>query len=258
MIGIFDSGLGGISAFRELRLRRPDLDILYYADTAHLPYGNKPREKILAYARDALARMISLGADSILIACGTVSSVALPTLQESLSVPLYGVITPTARLAYHISQNKHIGILATRATIASKAFDAALAQYGYAHTYAIPCPLWVPLVEEGIFDLHSPLARSAVEHYLSPLANTNIDTLILGCTHFSHLAPHITRAHPRISLVGAGEAAAADLCSTCPKVGRGESIFYATDAPVSFERMASRLLGAPLQAPVKHIQSIMK
>ena len=257
MIGIFDSGLGGLSALRELRLRRPDLDILYYADTAHLPYGNKSREKILAYAHDALSRMTSLGAEVILIACGTVSSVALPALQALFSIPLYGVILPTARLAYHISQNKRIGIVATRATIQSRAFETALAHCGYAHTYAIPCPLWVPLVEEGVFDLHSPLARSAVEHYLSPLKDTNIDTLILGCTHFSHLAPHITRLFPHISLVGAGEAAAAELCSTCPKVGRGESALYTTDNPTGFEKMASRLLGAPLQHSVKQI-NLMK
>jgi glutamate racemase len=253
MIGIFDSGLGGLTAYRELRLRRPDLDILYYADTAHIPYGNRSREEILRYAQRALAHLVSLGADSVLVACGTVSSVALSTLQEHSPIPLFGVIVPTAHLAYHLSQSKHIGILATRATIASHAFETALSACGHTCTYAVPCPLLVSLVEEGFVSPREPLAREAVAYYLTPLMGTQVDALILGCTHFSHLAPHFARLLPRVALIGAGEAAAAHLCSTCPKVGSGITEFYVTQNPKGFERAASRLLG---MMPTPHIHLI--
>ena len=253
MIGIFDSGLGGLSAYCELRLRRPDLDILYYADTAHIPYGTRPPSAVLAYAHDSLSQMVELGARAILVACGTVSSVALPLLQKELPVPLYGVIAPTARLAYYVSRNKEIGILATAATITSKAFEDSLKTCGRVSTYAVACPLMVSLVEEGILSPTDPLARMVVKRYLTPLFNAPIDTLILGCTHFSHLAPHISALLPRVTLIGAGEAAAADLTASCPQVGRGNTRFYVTHRPRAFQRAAEGILGMPLPCSAQQI-----
>ena len=251
MIGIYDSGLGGLTALRELRIRRPDLDILYFGDTAHLPYGTRSPETLLRYARRALSFLTAHGADSILVACGTVSSVVLPTLQTETSLPLYGVVTPAAEVAYALSRNKKIGVIATDATVRSGAFETALRRLGTVAPFSRACPLLVSLVENGFTGQNDPVARAACEHYLSPFQTANIDTLILGCTHFPLLAHHIHRALPRVTLVGAGEAAAANLCATCPAVGQGRTQLYVSDDPQAFARQAVRFLGQDLPCPVR-------
>ncbi len=249
MIGIYDSGLGGLTAFRELRMRRPDLDIVYYGDTAHLPYGNRPADALFRYGKKAVSFLMNEGADAVLVACGTVSSTVLPRLQELFPIPLFGVVEPTANLAYHISKNKQIGIIATETTVKTGTFSKVLKQRGAVKDFPLPCPLFVPLVENGWIDQNLPLPRLVCEETLKPLKG-NIDTLILGCTHFSLLAHHIQKALPGVYLVGAGEAAAAALSATCPKVGRGESKFYVSEAPREFASRAKLFLNTPLSGGV--------
>lgn len=130
MIGVFDSGVGGLTALWELRRLRPDLDIVYFGDTAHVPYGTRSPEMIRRFAGEAVGFLSGLGAEAILVACGTVSSVALPALSEHTGCPLFGVVEPAAEVAYRVSKNKKIGILATEATVGSGAFDRALRRLG--------------------------------------------------------------------------------------------------------------------------------
>lgn len=251
MIGVFDSGLGGLTALWELRRLRPDLDILYFADTAHIPYGSRSPEAVRRYASEAIGFLTARGAEAILVACGTVSSVALPALAAQFSCPLYGVVEPAARAAYRLSRSKRIGILATEATVRSHAFESALRTIGSVTTRAVACPLFVSLVENGFTSPRDPVASAAAMHYLAPLRTSDPDTILLGCTHFPLLASHVRRILPRAQLVGAGEAAAAELAAARPRVGHGELAIYVSDAPARFAATAAVLLGAPLPVPVQ-------
>lgn len=251
MIGVFDSGLGGLTALWELRRLRPDLDIVYFGDTAHVPYGTRSPGMIRRFAGEAIDFLSGLGAEAILVACGTVSSVALPDLRKHTACPLFGVVEPAAEAAYRVSRSKHIGILATEATVHSRAFEGALRAIGTVATRSVACPLFVSLAENGFTAPSDPVARAAAEHYLAPLRGSDLDTLILGCTHFPLLASHIQRVLPHARLIGAGEAAAAALVATLPRVGHGELTVYASDAPDRFEATAAGILGTSL--PV-HVQ----
>lgn len=251
MIGVFDSGLGGLTALCELRRLRPDLDIVYFGDTAHVPYGTRSPDTIRRFAGEAIGYLSGLGAEAILVACGTVSSVVLPALTARAACPLWGVVEPSAELAYRVSKNKRIGILATEATVRSRAFEAALRHLGPVATRSVACPLFVSLAENGFISSDDPVSRVAAEHYLSPLRESDLDTLILGCTHFPLLAAHIHRVLPGVRLIGAGEAAAAALVRSTPRVGHGELMIFVSDAPGHFEASAERILGEAL--PV-HVQ----
>lgn len=251
MIGVFDSGLGGLTALWELRRLRPDLDVVYFGDTAHVPYGTRSPEMIRRFAEEAIDFLSGLGAEAILVACGTVSSVVLPDLRARTVCPVFGVVEPAAQAAYRASRSKHIGILATEATVRSRAFEEALRAIGPVATRSVACPLFVSLAENGFTAPDDPVARAAAEYYLAPLRGSDLDTLILGCTHFPLLAAHIHRVLPHVRLIGAGEEAAAALVGTLPRVGHGELTVYASDAPDRFEATAARILGTAL--PV-HVQ----
>lgn len=251
MLGVFDSGLGGLTALWELRRLRPDLDIAYFGDTARVPYGTRSPDMICRWAEGALRFLASKGAEAILVACGTVSSVALPRLAGKFSIPLIGVVEPAALAAHRLSRRRVIGIIGTEATVRSRAFEAALRRLGGVATVSLACPLFVSLAENGFTDPADPVTRAAAEYYLAPLRDAGIDTLILGCTHFPLLAPHIQRVLPGVRLVGAGEAAAAALVAAHPRVGHGELEVYVSDAPAHFAKAAARLLGAPLPVNVQ-------
>ncbi len=252
MIGIFDSGLGGLTALTELRRHRPDIDIHYYADTAHLPYGTRSSDTLYRLSRAAIAYLIKCGADAVLVACGTVSSVVLPRLQSEFATPLIGVVEPAVHAALHYTRNNIVGILGTEATVRSRAFERALRERAPIATLSVACPLFVSLVENGFTSPNDPIATSAISHYLSPLRDKQIDTLILGCTHFPHLAAGISAYLPGVRLIGAGEAAADAIVATRPRVGHGKLTIEVSDAPDTFARTASRLMGiSPLHVQLK-------
>ncbi len=250
MIGIFDSGVGGLTAMAELRRHRPDLDIVYYGDTARLPYGTRPREEICRYAKRAISYLTAMGADAILIACGTVSSVALPYLERDARVPLLGVVEPAVHLAATYTKTRTAGVLATEATIRSRAFERAFRAHPHMAVMSLACPLFVPLVEYGFTAPDDPIATPAIAHYLAPMRGRGIDTVILGCTHFPHLAAGISAYLPGVRLIGAGEAAADALIATRPRVGHGETRVYVSGDPAAFSASAARCLGCPLPSKV--------
>ena len=192
-IGVFDSGIGGLTVVKALQEILPNEEIFYLGDTARVPYGNKSAETVERYSLELADMLIREKAKVIVVACNTVSSVSIPKLRASVSVPVIGVIEPGAQAAVAITRNRHIGVIGTRATIRSGAYENALRALNvHVQVSSQPCPLLVPLIEEGL--LNDKLTDQAIARYLGPIISNGIDTLVLGCTHYPLLAPAIGRA----------------------------------------------------------------
>lgn len=178
-IGIFDSGVGGLTVLSALSARLPNESTLYVGDTARVPYGNKGAETITRYAMEICAFLTASNVKCIVIACNTVSALSLDALQSSFSVPIIGVIDPCVKRALEVTRDGNMGIIGTRSTIASHAYQRKLRS---CNVVSAACPLFVPLVEEMLIE--HPATDTLIEHYLSPMKKSGIDTLILGCTHY--------------------------------------------------------------------------
>jgi glutamate racemase len=192
-IGVFDSGIGGLTVVKALRDLLPNENIFYLGDTARVPYGNKSAETVERYALELAELLIRENAKAIVVACNTVSSVAIPKLRASVSVPVIGVIEPGANAAIAQTRNRHVGVIGTRATIRSGAYENALRALNvHVRVSSRACPLLVPLIEEGL--LEDKLTDLTLARYLEPLIADGIDTLVLGCTHYPLLVSAIGRA----------------------------------------------------------------
>ncbi len=191
-IGVFDSGIGGLTVVSALRRLLPNESILYVGDTARVPYGGKSPSTVERYSLEIAAHLLAERCKTLVVACNTASAVALPALERNLSVEITGVIEPGAAAAIEATRNGHIGVIGTRATIKSGAYERALrALRPDARVSARPCPLLVPLIEEGW--LESEVTNRVLMEYLQPLVEQGVDTLVLGCTHYPLLKPAITR-----------------------------------------------------------------
>lgn len=185
-IGIFDSGVGGLTVVKSLLEELPGESFIYFGDTAHVPYGNKSKEQLLGYAHSIISFLIDRGVKAIVVACGTHSSVTLPQIQERYSVPLLGVVKAGSRSAARITVNGNIGVAATRPTVSSLAYTRELININPEFkVFETACSRFVPLVESGKLNGAEP--RDAVREYLQPLMENSIDTLVLGCTHYPFL-----------------------------------------------------------------------
>ena len=192
MIGIFDSGVGGLTVARAIKQQIPGYDIVYFGDTAHTPYGSKSAETVIGYTINNIEFLLSRGAKLIVIACNTALSVATAPVLKQFSVPIFEVITPAVELAVQASKNLNFGIIGTRATITSGIYETKIIEnQPQARVYSVACPLLVPLVEEGWLDKAE--TAMIVKKYLLPLKTRQIDTLILGCTHYPLLKKVIQR-----------------------------------------------------------------
>ena len=192
MIGIFDSGVGGLTVARAIMKQIPGYDIVYFGDTAHTPYGSKSAETVIGYTINNIEFLLSRGAQLIVIACNTASSVVTTPILKRFSVPIFEVITPAVELAVQASRNLSFGIIGTRATVTSGIYEKKIIEnQPQARVYSIACPLLVPLVEEGW--LNKAETAMIVKKYLKPLKSRQIDTLILGCTHYPLLKKVIQR-----------------------------------------------------------------
>src|SRR5438477_11319808 len=192
-IGVFDSGIGGLTVVKALRDRLPNEPIVYLGDTARVPYGPKSPETVQRYALELAHMLMQKNAKALVVACNTVSSVALPLLTRKFSVPVIGVIEPGARAALQATRNQHVGVIGTRATIRSGAYEKALrASDNNVGVSSRECPLLVPLTEER--SLEDEVTDRMIVRYLQPLVTDGIDTLVLGCTHYPLLAGAIARA----------------------------------------------------------------
>ena len=206
-IGIFDSGVGGLTVFKEIAKEFPNTDIYYLGDTARVPYGNKSKETIIRYSLECGEFLRSLNIDVLVIACNTASSYALPILKKYLDIPVIGVILPGVKTALKETKNKKIGVIGTTATIRSNSYKRLLLESDNSlQIFQKPCPLFVPLVEEGMLNNH--IAKLVVKEYLDELINKGIDTLILGCTHYPLLKDTIKFLYPNIKIVDSSKATA--------------------------------------------------
>ncbi|MDR1453925.1 MAG: glutamate racemase [Candidatus Margulisbacteria bacterium] len=182
-IGIFDSGIGGLTVLRELQKQLPQESVIYYADLAHMPYGAKTPAEIIAINEEILAYFVERGVKLVVVACNTSSAIALERCKDKFALPIVGVIGPGANTAFALTKNKKIGVLATEATVKSRAYQNILTSLNpTVRVYEQACPRFVPLIERGEFD--SPELRVAAAEYLRPLLAAGIDTLIYGCTHY--------------------------------------------------------------------------
>ncbi|MFP4693671.1 MAG: glutamate racemase [Halothece sp.] len=185
-IGVFDSGLGGLTVLRELYRQLPQESILYFADTARLPYGNRSYSELVQFVREILSWMVEQGVKMVIMACNTCSALALETVRSEFNIPILGVILPGARGAVEVG--KRIGVIATPATATSNAYRQAILEINHdVKVWQVSCPEFVPLIEQN--RLNDPYVREVAQGYLASLQEKQIDTLIYGCTHYPYLAP---------------------------------------------------------------------
>ena len=249
-IGVFDSGVGGLTVAAALARALPSESILYLGDTARLPYGTKSADTVLRYSERNVAFLESHGVKGVVVACNTASALALPRLRHHL--PIWGVVEPGATKAASVSRGR-VGVIATEATVRSGAYAAALlGRRAGLEVLQVACPLFVPLVEEGWSD--DPVTETIARRYLAPLLEARIDTLVLGCTHYPLLAPLLERiVGPDVALVDSAAAVAEEVAGSFASSGaasplrgdraRGESRFYVTDGAERFGRLAAAILG---------------
>ena len=184
-IGVFDSGLGGLTAVRELCRLLPGEDVVYFGDTGRVPYGSRSRETIIKYARQDVAFLRTFDLKAILIACGTVSTTALDVLSAENPIPVMGVVEPAARAAARLTRSGNIGLIGTQTSVRSGAYERAIqAENPAVRVIGQPCPLFVPLVENGRFRPGDIVIETVAAEYLAPLKAAGVDTLVLGCTHY--------------------------------------------------------------------------
>jgi glutamate racemase len=254
-IGIFDSGVGGLTVLKALRARLPGEDFLYLGDTARLPYGTKGPDTVSRYAVQAAGHLVERGIKLLVVACNTASAVAMPALtREFAPLPVVGVVEPTAAAAAAISRSGHIAVLATESTVNGGAYERAiLARRRDARVYSQACSLFVALAEEGW--IRGPLVKSVVKEYLHPLLREKkregLDCLVLGCTHFPLLKDTIAEvAGQELTLVDSGETVAEAVERMLParKAGKSSARYLATDGTERFARVGSFFLGEAIEA----------
>jgi len=273
-IGIFDSGLGGLTVARAVVRRLPSESIVYLGDTARVPYGTKSPATVSRYARECARFLLGLHVKTLVVACNTASSLAMEELRgllDPLRIPLLGVIEPGAVEACRTTRHGRIGVIGTPATIRSGAYERAIAQIRPdLAVSAAACPLFVPLAEEGWTSPDDPAGRAIARRYLEPLVRQRIDTLILGCTHYPLLADVIAAAVDECSRQQAGEGAAvADIALVDASVAVGHDLarllsregleapqeaspchdYYVTDDPQRFREVGARFLGRAIEGP---------
>lgn len=261
-IGVFDSGLGGLTVVRQLLRELPGEDICYFGDTGRVPYGTRGREIIEKYARQDCRFLMGMDVKMIIAACGTVSSTA-PHVLAGLPLPAIGVVEAAADAAAGATRSGRIGVIGTPATIRSDAFRRRLEQIDPSlRIFQQACPLFVPLVENGWIDREDPVTRLTARRYLEPLAQQKIDTLILGCTHFPLLTEIISDIMgDGVVLIDAGREAAVACARRLEETGSlnragrvGCCRFYVSDRPVDFSRMAAMFLGREMDGEVETVQ----
>lgn len=259
-IGVFDSGLGGLSVVRQLMTLMPNENIVYFGDTGRVPYGTRSEETIRSYARDDCAFLLRHDVKMIIAACGTVSSVA-GDLLDDLPVPAAGVVQATAAAAVSATRSKRIGVIGTAATVHSRSFEKAIHSIDPAASVtAVACPMFVSLVENGWITDDDDVAIAMVRRYLRPIKEAAVDTLILGCTHFPLLAPLIQRELGEdVILIDSGRETALRCVQQLEETDAvadetvGECQFYVTDRPDGFAGVAEIFLGRSVTEQVEQV-----
>ena len=255
-IGVFDSGLGGLTVVKALRQQLPDEPVVYFGDTARVPYGTKSRESIIRFSEENVAILLKYKVQMVVVACNSSTSHALSVLQRTFDLPIIGVISPGVRKALQVTKNKRIGIIATPATINSQAYARQILDADPSvKVIGQPCPLFVPLVEEGWFN--RPVTRTVAQEYLSKVKKFNVDTLILGCTHYPLLKSVIAKVMgPQVALIDSAQEVAGEVKELLQRRGNGGRRnekksyyeFLVSDDPKHFSRLAKKFLGFEIKA----------
>lgn len=260
-IGIFDSGIGGLTCVREMNRLLPHENIVYFGDTARIPYGTRSRETIETYAAQDIDFIRSHDVKLIIAACGTVSSV-MGSVKNVGGIPFSGVVIPAVQAACAATSNGRIGVIGTTATIKSGAYGRAIRTIRQeCAVFGNPCPLFVTMAENGITSKDDPVVKEMVRRYLEPLKKENVDTLILGCTHYPMFSEAISEFMGEdVTLISSGAEAAKyaqsilamkDMLSDSEE--DGENIFYSSDSPELFEENAHMFLGEDLHGTVRQV-----
>lgn len=251
-IGIFDSGVGGLTVYREVARHLPGEEYIYLGDTGRVPYGTKSPATVLRYALEAAEFLSARRVKALVVACNTASAVALEALEERFRIPVLGVIEPGARRAVALTRHRRVGVIGTEGTVKSGAYPRAIRRLDpQIEVFSAPCPLFVPLAEEGWSD-HA-VARIAAREYLAPLVEKGVDTLVLGCTHYPLLKRTLAEVlGPEVALVDSAEETALTLRELLRERGLERRTpaaaprFFVTDVPTRFEAVGSEILGATL------------
>jgi len=244
-IGIFDSGVGGLTVFKSIRDVLPHRNLLYFGDTARVPYGSKSKETIIKYSIQNANFLIQQNIDLLVVACNTSSAFALHALKKEFKIPIIGVIEPGVKKASQVTRNKRIGLIGTEGTIKSKVYEEKLKEYcPKCKIFAKPTPLLVPLVEENWLD--HKVTNMVIKEYVESILAENIDTLIMGCTHYPVLKKTLSKiVEKRINLVDSAESVAEVIKHKFYEQETGEngfSKFFVSDNPQKFKEIGERIL----------------
>ncbi|HIX65830.1 MAG TPA: glutamate racemase [Candidatus Anaerotruncus excrementipullorum] len=262
-IGIIDSGLGGLTAYRELRRLLPQENLVYFGDTGRVPYGSRSRETIQKYAMQDIRFILRHHVKLVVAACGTISSTITPQAVEAIGLPFSGIVRPTAQAACQATRSGRVGLIATAATVRSGAFGRAVEELGGpgVRLTAAACPLFVPLVENGFVQPDNPVTELVARQYLQPMVEAQVDTLILGCTHYPLLSQTIQRIMgPQVTLIDSGREVARwaqgflaghGLLAQREQPGTGE--FFVTDSAEGFIQVAGLFLQEGVEGRVTQI-----
>ena len=247
-IGIFDSGVGGLTVAKAVMNLLPEEEIVYLGDTANLPYGEKSAEKVTEYAFANTHFLLKYDIKVLVVACNTASSVALESLQAHFDIPILGVIEPAARAALKMTRNKRLSVIGTNRTIKSDVYAKVLRRLNAeVEVFSKACPLFVPLIEENFIDHEA--TKLIAREYLEEFSQKDVDTLILGCTHYPLIRDVIAGILPRVNLVDSANATARNLRSILDNEGlrslsgSGNHLFFATDLTAKLHALAKRILG---------------
>lgn len=251
-IGVFDSGIGGLTVVREIMRQIPNEKIIYFGDTARVPYGSKSQETVIRYSEQIVRFLQTFQVKTIVVACNTASAYALDTLEKDIDIPIIGVVKPGAKVAAEVTRNGRIGVIATEATIGSQIYTEYIKELNRDVTiYGKACPLFVPLVEEGL--LQDPVTDEIARRYLAELIDIDIDTLILGCTHYPLIRSTLGRIMgDKVTLVNPAYETALELKEMLqaqgllgdepPALGSNQYQFFVSDKAEKFVRFANSII----------------
>ena len=260
-IGMFDSGVGGMTVLKEVKALLPHEHIIYFGDTARVPYGNKSPQMVTKYALESALFLLTKGIKLLIIACNTSSAFALRILQKKMPIPVIGVIEPGAREAVRNTQSRKVAVIGTRTTVKSRAYDRSIRKLDPGiEVFSRACPLFVPIVEEGLE--HDQIARLTAGKYLGDLRGTGIDVIVMGCTHYPVLEDVIRQTlGSGVTIVHSGKETAKEAWTILKEKdlfnrrGRGKCEYFVTDTPESFHDIGGRILGENL-AHVRSLKSL--
>jgi len=263
-IGVFDSGVGGLTVFKSLRKRLPSEHLIYFGDTARVPYGSKSKDTVTRYSLEIAKFLERKKIKLLVVACNSASALALKRLKSEISVPVIGVIKPAVRAARKASRSGTIGLIGTEATVLSGSYQRALKEtLRSARIVAVACPLFVPFVEEGWWN--HPTTKAVAQEYLRPLKRTKMDVLILGCTHYPLLKPLLKKVlGKRIQLIESGMETSREVARMLAnhnlkrKSGKGSQTFFVSDGADRFRKLAGKFLrGTAARVQVVRLEEIL-